>query len=58
MRCLFQHGMDFNIGDKPLGPIERKVNVVTYKTVAEVVTENVPVTTCVPVYTACAPCGH
>lgn len=22
IRCLFQHGMDFHIGDKPLGPIE------------------------------------
>jgi HK97 family phage major capsid protein/HK97 family phage prohead protease len=22
MRCLFQHGMDFQVGDKPLGPIE------------------------------------
>lgn len=22
IRCLFQHGMDFQVGDKPLGPIE------------------------------------
>jgi HK97 family phage prohead protease len=22
IRCLFQHGMDFNIGDKPLGPVD------------------------------------